>query len=35
MTSVWLNGSYNHVTILPEGECGEWQKTRLAVYVLQ
>jgi hypothetical protein len=31
LMSLWLNGSPNHVTFLPEGECGEWQ-TRLAVY---
>jgi hypothetical protein len=34
MTSVWLNGSTNHVTFLPEGECGDWQTTRLTVYVI-
>jgi len=34
MTSLWLNGSPNHVTFLPGGECGEWQTTRMAVYVI-
>jgi hypothetical protein len=34
MTSLWLNDSPNHVTFLPEGESGEWQTIRLAVYVI-